>query len=90
MISHTSERFRKLFSELPKNIRKQAREAYKQFIKDPYYMPLHFKRVHSTKPIYSVRINIEYRALGLLDNGEIIWFWIGSHEEYEKLLSQRR
>jgi len=37
---------------LPKEIQKQAREAYVQFKKDPYHPGLHFKRVHSKRPIY--------------------------------------
>jgi hypothetical protein len=88
VISHTSERFRKLFAQLPGYVRKQAREAYEQFVKDPYYPSLHFKKVHSTKPIYSVRINIDYRALGvhIISENEIVWFWIGPHDEYDKLL----
>jgi len=34
----------------------------------------------------SVRINIDCRALGVRDGGDMIWFWIGSHAEYERLL----
>lgn len=86
MTSHTSERFRKLFAELPQQVQKQAKEAYKLFVKDPLYPSLHFKSVHSIKPIYSVRINIDYRALGVLSENVIIWFWIGPHDEYDKLL----
>ena len=88
MISHTNERFRKAFVELPKEIQQQAKDAYKQFKKDPFYPSLRFKRVHSTKPIYSVRISIEYRAVGIQDENEIIWFWIGSHDDYAQLLSR--
>ena len=88
MISHTSERFRKALAALPKQVRHQAKEAYKQFKQNPFYPSLRFKRIHSTKPIYSVRINVEYRAVGIQNENEIIWFWIGSHEDYEKLLSR--
>ena len=88
MISHTTERFRKAFVDLPKQVQLQAKDAYKQFKKDPFYPGLRFKRVHSTKPIYSVRINFEYRAVGIQDENEMIWFWIGSHDEYTKLLSR--
>jgi hypothetical protein len=35
-----------------------------------------------------VRITIEYRALGVRDADEIVWFWIGSHADYEKLISR--
>ena len=74
MISSTTERFRKAFSGLPNKIQHQAREAYKQFKQDPFYPSLRFKRVHSTKHIYSVRINAEHRAVGVQNGNEIIWF----------------
>ena len=90
MISHTTERFRKLYENLPEQIRKQAMEAYIQFKSDSYYPSLHFKRVHSSRPIYSVRITKDYRAVGIQQNNEIIWFWIGSHSDYDKLLNQLR
>ena len=38
--------------------------------------------------IYSVRIGKGYRAVGQRDKKGILWFWIGSHAEYDKLLSQ--
>jgi len=88
--SHTTERFRKLLADLPNEIRKQAREAYVQFKKDPYLPGLHFKRIHSKRPIYAVRISKDYRALGILQNSKIIWFWIGSHSDYDKILKQLR
>ena len=88
MISHTTAKFWKLYSTLPTDIRKQAKTAYSQFKKNPYHPSLQFKRVHSNKPIYSVRINIDCRAVGIVDNAEIIWFWIGSHREYEKILQK--
>jgi len=90
MISHTTQRFRKLFEKLPKNIQRQGKDAYKKFRVDPYHPGLHFKSVHSTRPIYSVRIAKDYRAVGIQKNNEILWFWIGSHSEYEKLLKQIR
>ena len=88
MISHTSERFRKAYAALPKQVKKQAREAYKLFKEDPYYPGLNFKKVHAIKPIYSIRVSIDYRALGIQKGNEIIWFWIGTHSEYDKLLQQ--
>jgi hypothetical protein len=41
-------------------------------------------------PIFSVRINIDYRAVGFLEENEITWFWIGSHREYETLIKKLR
>ena len=37
-------------------------------------------------PIHSVRVTLGYRALGLLDDEELAWFWIGKHAEYDRLL----
>ena len=39
--------------------------------------------------MYSVRVSINYRALGVLDEGDIVWFWIGPHHEYDQLLRSR-
>jgi mRNA-degrading endonuclease HigB of HigAB toxin-antitoxin module len=90
MNSKTAERFWKCYSELPATIRKHAKEAYKQFQEDPYYPSLHFKQVHSTRPIFSVRITKDYRAVGIIQGEDIIWFWIGTHSEYDKILKQLR
>ncbi|RIZ68621.1 MAG: hypothetical protein D0528_07025 [Methylococcales bacterium] len=88
MILHTTEKFWKLYSALPVDIRKQAKIAYIQFKNNPYHPSLQFKRTHSSKPVCSVRINIDYRAVGIIDNVDILWFWIDSHREYEKILQK--
>lgn len=88
MKSYTTKRFRKAFEQLPEDVRKQARKAYKLFIQNPYHPSLRFKQIHSTKDIYAVRINIDYRAVGARNGDEIVWFWIGPHAEYDKLISQ--
>ena len=90
MNSKTTERFWKCYAELPLAVRKHAKETYKQFFKDPYYPSLHFKQIHSTRPIFSVRITKNYRAIGIMQGEDIIWFWIGSHAEYNKILKQLR
>lgn len=87
MKSRTSTQFRKAFVELPEQVQKQTRAAYCQFKSDHTYPSLHFKKVHHTLPIYSVRINKNYRAVGQIDRDTIIWFWVGSHTEYESLLA---
>jgi hypothetical protein len=65
-----------------------GKKMYKLFITDPYHPSLYFKRVHSQRPIFSVRITKDYRALGVLQNDDLLWFWIGSHLAYDKLLRQ--
>lgn len=88
MKSRTTEKFRKAFALLPEQIQRQARSAYRLFQQNPQHPSLHFKQVHPTKPIYSVRINIDYRAVGVREQEEMIWFWIGPHTAYEKLLAR--
>jgi hypothetical protein len=44
--------------------------------------------VHDTEPIYSVRVTLGYRALGLLEDDGITWFWIGTHAEYDRMLTK--
>ena len=66
---------------------RKAREAYKLWKDDPYNSTLQFKQVHAGRPIYSVRVGIGWRALGVKDGDDVVWFWIGSHADYDKLLS---
>ena len=87
MKSRTTARFRESFREMPQHIQRRAREAYRLFSQNPQHPSLRFKQVHPTRPIYSVRISAGYRALGIRENEEIIWFWIGSHAEYNHLVS---
>jgi hypothetical protein len=88
MISRTTERFWKRYHELPENIKKEAKKAFQQFKKNPYYPGLYFKRIHSTRPIFSLRITKDYRAVGFQEEKYIIWVWIGSHSDYDSLLKQ--
>jgi hypothetical protein len=86
MKSHTTKSFRDSLAALPKNIRARARAAYRRFRKDPTHTGLQFKKVHRKRPVYSARINDDYRVVGLFDGDDIVWFWIGKHEEYDRLL----
>jgi hypothetical protein len=88
MKSTTTTQFHKLFARLPEQAQRQAREAYRQFKQNPYHPSLHFKQVHSSQPIYSIRVNLDYRAVGEKEGDEITWFWIGTHSDYDKLISQ--
>ena len=89
MNSHTTRRFRQLFAQLPEAVQRQAREAYSRFRQDPFHPSLRFRRVHPTRPIYSVRISLAYRSLGVQEGDEIVWFWIGSHADYDKMVRQQ-
>jgi mRNA-degrading endonuclease RelE of RelBE toxin-antitoxin system len=89
LTSKTTKRFREALAALPEHVRAQAQSAYRLFQQDPRHPSLQFKQVHPTRPIYSVRVGLGYRALGVREADVIVWFWIGSHADYDRLLSQR-
>lgn len=86
MKSRATPRFWAAYRKLPLEVQNLARKAYRLFRDDPRHPSLQFKRVHDREPIYAVRVTLAYRALGLLEDDEITWFWIGSHAEYDRLL----
>ncbi|HKI02419.1 MAG TPA: hypothetical protein VKK31_10590 [Thermoanaerobaculia bacterium] len=88
MISHLTEDFRDCFKKLPDKIQRTARKNYRLWQQNPSHPSLEFKRAHTRQPIYSVRVGIGWRALGVLEGEAIVWFWIGPHGTYEKLLDK--
>lgn len=88
MNTYTTRSFRDELALLPADIQKRPRAAYLRFRSNPQHPGLEFKKVHRTRPIYSAGINDDYRVVVIMDGGDIVWFWIGKHEEYELLLKQ--
>jgi hypothetical protein len=86
--SYLDEDFAKCFKKLPERIQIRTKQVYRQWKENPFAPNLQFKQIHPIKPIYSVRVNIGWRALGYKKNNSVFWFWIGSHEEYNKMISQ--
>ncbi len=87
MKSVTTARFRKAYNILPKRIKEAAKKSFRLWTRSPNHPSLQFKSIHKTKPIYSVRIGLSWRALGTKEEDTIIWFWIGSHADYDNLIS---
>ena len=88
MKSSVTKAFRKKLDGLPVSVQEQAAKAYALWRSDPYHNSLQFKRVSQRQPIYSARVSLDYRVLGLLEDGHIYWFWIGAHAEYDELLQR--
>ncbi|MEE8138546.1 MAG: hypothetical protein V3R89_08620 [Thermoanaerobaculia bacterium] len=88
MRSHLTEEFRRLFGRLPSHVQQLARDSYSLWKDNPGHPGLQFKRVHPRKPIYSIRVGIGWRALGVREGDVVVWFWIGSHSAYDKLLKR--
>ena len=84
--SKRTREFRERFAALPPSVQKRAKEAYQLFKQNPYLPGLHFKPIDPEDPtIYSARIGLHYRVVGTLQEDTIIWFWVGTHAEYDKL-----
>jgi len=84
--SHLTPDFIARFRKLPKRIQHLARKNYRLWENNPSYPSLHFKPIGTKRAIYSIRVGIGWRALGVKKGDTIIWFWIGSHADYEKFL----
>jgi hypothetical protein len=68
---------------LPDEIRRLSDKSFALLKKDPSHPSLHFKKVGK---FYSARIGISHRALATMDGEGFIWVWIGSHDEYDRLI----
>lgn len=88
MTSSVTKAFRELLQQLPTATQEQAVRAYALWHTEPYHNSLQFKRVSQRQPIYSVRVGLGYRALGLREDEHVYWFWIGPHAEYDELLKR--
>ncbi|MEO7297945.1 MAG: hypothetical protein ABI042_05135 [Verrucomicrobiota bacterium] len=86
MTSRTTKRFRNLLADLPPHVQKQAQEIYIAWMRDPWQPNLHFKQIHATRPIFSARIGIDWRAVCLRSGDNALWYFIGSHADYNKLI----
>lgn len=78
-----SPRFWRHYRELPEAVRKLADKNFDLLKEDPHYPSLHFKKIDR---LWSVRVGAHYRALGLDSGDTVVWFWIGSHADYDKLV----
>ncbi len=81
---YTTRRFWKCYDALPESVQRNADQCYELLKDDPSHPSLHFKKIGNK--YWSVRAGLDYRALGVEVENGILWFWIGSHAEYDKLL----
>ena len=87
MRSATLPSFWEAYRALDEDTRQSARKAYRLRRENPAHPSLRFKCVHRDGGVWSVRITRGCRALGVLDGDMVTWFWIGGHDEYERLLT---
>ena len=86
MKSFTRPSFWRAHAALDPRAREAARRAYRLFAGNPNHPSLHFKKLGGYDHVWSVRINEQYRAVGERRGGTIAWAWIGSHNDFDKLV----
>lgn len=83
--SRTTRRFWRLFADLPAETQEEAKRAYRLFRDNPAHPSLHFKKLEGEDGIYSIRVGLGYRAMAAVRGSRAVWYWIGSHAEYDRL-----
>jgi len=71
------------YSALPDAVRDLADKNFELLKQNPQHPSLHFKKVGR---FWSARVGSRYRALATESDGDLLWFWIGSHADYDALL----
>jgi hypothetical protein len=80
---YASSRFWALYEALPAHVRAVADKNFILLKAHPRHPSLHFKRIGS---LWSVRVGDRCRALGTDVDDGVMWFWIGTHAEYDRIV----
>lgn len=67
-------------------MQRDAKRAYRLFSENPAHPSLQFKKLEGEDDIFSARIGLDYRGLAVMRNGRVVWYWIGSHADYDRLV----
>ncbi|MEX4009242.1 type II toxin-antitoxin system RelE family toxin [Neoaquamicrobium sediminum] len=71
------------YQRLPAAVQRIADRNFERLKADPYHPSLHFKQAGR---FWSARVGLQYRALAVRDGDDMIWFWIGTHADYDRLV----
>lgn len=75
--------FWELYEKLPAAIQELADKNFELLKADPKHPSLHLKKAGK---YWSARVGIKYRTLGVEIDEGLLWFWVGTHAEYDKML----
>jgi hypothetical protein len=84
MNHHTTPDFWECYNALPSNVQAIADRAFAHLKENPQHPSLHLKQIGE---FWSVRAGIHYRALAIEMEDGYLWFWIGTHADYDKLIA---
>jgi hypothetical protein len=87
VISRVRPSFWRAYEKLAPSIKVRARRAYQLFADNSDHPSLRFKKLEGSNSIWSVRINEQYRAVGVRSGNTIEWIWIGTHNEFDNLFA---
>ena len=82
MIHYAAPSFWRAYHQQPEQVRALADKQFQLLKANPQHPSLHFKRVGR---FYSARVGAHYRVLAVEAPDGILWFWIGSHAEYDRM-----
>lgn len=85
MTHRATPRFWACYQKLPEDIQRLADRCHELLLKDPRHPSLISRRSANFGP----RVGLHYRAIAVEDGDDLIWVWIGTHAEYDRLLQQR-
>jgi hypothetical protein len=80
----TTARFWACFHALPEQVQQLARKNYNLLKENPRHPSLRFKKVGK---LWSAQVGGNHRALAIEDDDGYVWVWIGTHEEYDRLIN---
>lgn len=83
LIHRTLPEFWDCYKALPADVQALADKSFALLKENPYHPSLHFKKGGDS---WSARVSLEYRALALETEEAFYWYWIGLHDEYERLI----
>jgi hypothetical protein len=87
--------FREQFGRLPDVIQRLADRAFATFVQDPSHSALRHhsldenKRGQHRPGSFSVSISMQYRAIYTIDGDTNVWYWIGTHSEYNTFVGKK-
>jgi hypothetical protein len=71
------------YHQLSEDVQRLANRCYVLLRQNPRHPSLHFKKVGR---FWSVRVGLHYRAIAVEQGTDLVWFWIGLHDEYNRLV----
>ena len=83
MNHHASPDLWSCYRALSRETQQLADKTFSRLKADPRHPSLHLKKVGR---YWSVRVGLHHRALAVEAADGLLWFWIGSHSEYDKLI----